>query len=103
MNYKCNDCGHAFDEPVKTVAEDHSEVGYWPEYEYDCPYCGSTNFSEAFECSECGKTESTDKWYPGEICDECAHKLQHKFEMVFFGFSQKQRDCIRFFIEEHIV
>ena len=100
--YKCA-CGNIFDDPVRSVSDYHSEVGGWPEYEYICPVCGETDFDEAFECSECGEVKVNNERYPGDICDECAHKLQEQFETIFFGFTKNQRSCIRFFIEGGII
>lgn len=65
--YKCLECESVFDEDeiIETVIDYHPYgEGYAAEYGCTCPRCGSTEISEAFQCSRC------DEYFPLE--DECS-------------------------------
>lgn len=52
--YFCNQCGNTFYEPHQ-----HIERHGFTEGPYEttnvCPYCGDTDYEEAFECDLCGQ------------------------------------------------
>lgn len=53
--YICNDCKAVF-ETADTEQQNHPYgMGYAVEKYCVCPYCGSTNFSEAYKCLFCGE------------------------------------------------
>ena len=82
--YICMHCGNTFDEPVKHYEHD---TGYWDE---ECPICGSEDFEEAAECSECGRVHAVDALIDG-LCAECIEKKSDDIPTAYqYGESRTQ-------------
>ena len=57
--YKCNECGHKFDEPKRratTYEAEYGVAGLFPDHHpvtfYECPFCDSSDFDEYKEDDE---------------------------------------------------
>lgn len=80
----CMHCGNTFDEPEKQY--DHG-TGHWDE---ECPNCGSEDFEEAAECSECGRVHAVDALIDG-LCAECIEKKSDDILTAYqYGESRTQ-------------
>lgn len=70
MMYRCENCGHLFEEGEQAVTyETHGF--YQPPYEeiHSCPVCGG-DFKEVRQCKECGEWHTDDELYDG-WCEKC--------------------------------
>jgi hypothetical protein len=68
--YKCNNCGHVFDEP-KRWSESRGEFWGSPCYEDmdGCPNC-EESYDEAYECKICGEYFTEEELHGG-VCGGC--------------------------------
>ena len=53
--YVCDDCKRFFDEPVRVVFDDHSELPGYKEYKSGCPHCQSPSIDDVYICDKCGE------------------------------------------------
>lgn len=66
--YICSECEGVFEEP-ETYEEHHPYgMGTASETWYVCPYCQSTNYDEAKECTRCGEYVAE---LENGLCDAC--------------------------------
>lgn len=72
MMFKCDDCGHIFEEGEQAVWEE-SRGEFWgvPCYEKvsGCPICHG-DYDEASECKKCGEWHFSDELTDG-LCEGC--------------------------------
>ena len=75
MTYYCNNCKDVFDADDARRIDASFRAGDWikEEYEYVCPHCGSCDYDEAVECSDCGKYVLKEESFGG-YCEECVNK-----------------------------
>lgn len=66
MSYRCKECNHKFDEPLRRHTTYEAEYGVsllfhdsHPVTFYECPFCGSSDFDEYNEDDE--EEEEEDK------------------------------------------
>lgn len=84
MMYICRDCGEIFDQPEER--ENYNTYEFWGSVETErylsahCPECGSEDFEEACECSECGC--GFDRIGEETICPDCAKAYARDVETV---------------------
>lgn len=76
--YICNECGNTFCEPHQHIERHGFTSGPYEVFNV-CPYCGDTDYEEAFECDSCGQmvpvsqknivkcNDDGVRW----ICDKC--------------------------------
>lgn len=83
LNHRCKAVFDEADMDERVIDRLHGEYGFIPKCV--CPSCGSTEISEAFECSRCGEWFSVDDrhWHPDEekeLCDSCLHAVEQEIE-----------------------
>lgn len=79
MWYKCDECGHIFEEgEQKTWEENIGECWGSPAYERNCgcPICEGT-FEQVYPCVCCGELIVDSK---SGYCDECVKKVSKKIK-----------------------
>ena len=76
MTYKCNECGHVFDEPYLYEEPDVGYAALW------CPSCHSDDLSEVAECKFCGGLELTHELTIDGYCRACVRKTRAHFNDV---------------------
>lgn len=89
MMYRCENCGHLFEEGEQAVTyETHGF--YQPPYEeiHSCPVCGG-DFEEVHQCKECGEWHSEDELYEG-WCEKCLRKTINYD--TFFEYCEANKD-----------
>ena len=72
--YRCEECGHFFEEPIEVHDDPSADgvslpQGYYTEWY--CPKCGSDQVDEAGECRSC--YQPTASWRI--LCDDCREEL----------------------------
>lgn len=76
----CNDCGETFDDFKEEYDYHPYGMGYAEERYGVCPYCNSTDFSEARECEQCGKIVAEEDCCVGdEFEDLCKNCYEEKY------------------------
>lgn len=88
--YKCLDCGHVFETPDE-FRENHGDPGKGYESFGVCPECGSDDYEEVKQCSECGEWFSTDELYSCGCCEDCLQDLMTVDN--FLDFATTGTDC----------
>ena len=73
--FYCEDCEAVFSEPDGEKDYHPYGMGYAAESYAVCPYCRSTDISEAKECERCG--EYFGELYEG-LCDVCYEDMYGK-------------------------
>lgn len=70
MMYKCESCGHLFEEGEQAVWEERQGLDTPPYEKWDgCPICKG-GYEEVHQCKECGDWHSDDELIEG-ICGGC--------------------------------
>lgn len=98
MSYKCENCGHIFEEGEQTIRREK-----WGEYYgglqaspigiqefHCCPMCGCDSFEETVPCARC-KSEHLISELVGDVCQECIDECRHDFNACYavsFGDTQ---------------
>lgn len=73
MAYKCNNCGHIFEEgEAATWTVAHGFTDGFCETFYGCPICKG-DYEETTPCKECGSEKTREEVYGG-FCKECLNK-----------------------------
>ena len=84
IKWRCESCGEVFDEANK----DYVNGGYRGEPHYTCPYCGSDELVDMFQCELCGE------WFPGDeiyghmgemVCNDCIEKNTNEENVMDFS------------------
>lgn len=110
----CTDCGHAFsDDEMETGKAFVGYMGSAPAYESygKCPFCGSDDIEEAYECESCGEyfADGEIGRYSGVyICAECKKELVRQYndfqafceEHYKASFADKERELLEALREE---
>ena len=89
MMYRCENCGHLFEEGEQAVTyETHGF--YQPPYEeiHSCPVCGG-DFEEVHQCKECGDWHTEDELYSG-WCEKCLRETINYD--TFFEYCEANKD-----------
>lgn len=89
MMYRCESCGHLFEEGEQAVTyETHGF--YQPPYEeiHSCPVCGG-DFEEVHQCKECGYWHTEDELYDG-WCEKCLRETINYD--TFFEYCESNKD-----------
>ena len=70
MMYKCENCGHLFEEGEQAVWEERHGLDTPPYEKFSgCPICKS-GYEEVHQCKECGEWYTEDELYDG-WCEKC--------------------------------
>lgn len=101
MTYKCEDCGHVFEEPRR--GREPMGDGMYRDFAA-CPKCGGEP-SEAYECAGCGKY-----FYDCELedgfCDKCAEEIRfdafERMEKALRDMGPEARKYLRKTLREHV-
>lgn len=97
MNYKCNSCGHIFDEIDATHKEQN--IGeYWGVLTYEsflcCPKCNGDEIEEVETCIICGEPHVDSEMNyaeSGYICNDCLKTATENFQLCLaVGESDKE-------------
>ena len=89
MMYRCENCGHLFEEGEQAVTyETHGF--YQPPYEeiHSCPVCGGS-YEEVHQCKECDEWHTEDELYSG-WCEKCLRETIN-YE-TFFEYCEANKD-----------
>lgn len=93
MVFRCNDCGHIFDEGEEyTWQESRGEFWGSPcsETLSGCPIC-KESYSEVFPCKICGSYACED----GEdFCENCQVDVQKRFKAMLDEFTMEERELL---------
>ena len=83
MMYKCEDCGHLFEEGEQAVwTEEHGEK--WS----GCPLCRG-GYEEVHQCKECDEWHTEDELYSG-WCEKCLRETINYD--TFFEYCEANKD-----------
>lgn len=100
--YKCNDCGHIFEDGEFYVQSEYMGECWgapaYKDFSY-CPSCGGDGWEEAESCSRCNGVFLEDELTDG-ICDECLNEIamSYKYDIAkCYAFSQKE--CFKYPVE----
>lgn len=94
MMYKCNDCGHLFEDGEEAVwTENRGEFWGFPSYEtiIGCPICKGS-YSEIEPCRICGGYNHN----AGDCyCNDCKKDVKTRFEnFVNKEFTEEERELL---------
>lgn len=90
--YKCNECGHVFEEGeqaewVETHGFDYGNGEHWS----GCPVCKGA-YEEAKPCKICG---TYDKDNDEEYCDNCKKDVERRFSaFISEEFTEAERELL---------
>lgn len=89
MMYRCENCGHLFEEGEQAVWEERHGLDT-PPYEKcsGCPICGGT-YEKVHQCAGCGDWHSDDELYEG-WCETCLRESINYD--TFFEYCEANRD-----------
>ena len=102
---KCKHCSSIFnDDEIRDINDyENIDVGNGKltiaDLSYsECPYCGSSNYDDAYECIICGKYFNEDELSIDSICDNCLKENATLENLLNFG-KQNNNDCeINYFL-----
>ncbi len=83
MTFKCNNCGHVFDEDSLVKCYDDDGCSY-----SGCPYCKDYEIEEVEYCEVCGKYKA-DYDEENEMCEECVDNIVNKFKKIIKNSMQE--------------
>lgn len=75
MTYKCEDCGHIFDEPFLYEEPDVGYAALW------CPECHSDDIIEVKECKLCDELTPVHLLTIDGYCPDCVTRTARKLNM----------------------
>lgn len=80
MMYKCENCGHLFEEGEQAVWEERHGLDTPPYEKWSgCPLCKG-DYEEVHQCKECGDWHERDELM-GEMCDKCIDKYKYNIDI----------------------
>lgn len=97
MMYRCESCGHLFEEGEQAVTyETHGF--YQPPYEeiHSCPVCGG-DFEEVHQCKECGDWHTDDELYEG-WCEKCLRETINYDTFFEYCEANKEQNYLDTFV-----
>lgn len=85
----CRDCGRSFERPIPNT---HYNGAIDPE-DLICPFCFSTDYTEADKCPKCGK------WYDWtrcrhDFCPDCYGEMAGTLNDLLEGLNEDARACM---------
>lgn len=89
MTYRCNECGHIFEEGEQTVWQETHGFAE-PPYETmsGCPLCQG-DYDEVYPCKICGAHSEED------FCPTCKHLIKQRFQrLVAENFTAAERELL---------
>ena len=85
MYYKCEDCGHIFEE---------GEQSHWTEPHGErlsgCPICNGA-YEEVHYCSICGDLSCA---MGEDVCEDCKNRLQKEFVNFWNSYTDEEQEFI---------
>ena len=89
LMYKCESCGHLFEEGEQTVWEERHGLDTPPYEQWSgCPICKS-DYEEVHQCKECGDWHTDDELYSG-WCEKCLRETINYD--TFFEYCEANKD-----------
>lgn len=89
MMYKCENCGHLFEEGEQAVWEERHGLDTPPYEKWSgCPICKG-GYEEAHQCKECGDWHTDDELYEG-WCEKCLRESINYD--TFFEYCEANKD-----------
>lgn len=89
MMYKCENCGHLFEEGEQAVWEERHGLDTPPYEKWSgCPICRG-GYEKAHQCQECGDWHTENELYDG-WCDKCLRESINYD--TFFEYCEANRD-----------
>ena len=87
--YKCENCGHLFEEGEQAVWEERHGLDTPPYEKWDgCPMCKG-DYEEVHQCQECGEWHTEDELYEG-WCEKCLRETINYD--TFFEYCEANKD-----------
>ena len=84
MRYRCDDCGHVFDEPYLYEEPDVGYAAMW------CPECHSDDIVEVQECKLCDELTPAHLLTSDGYCPECVRRTREKFNAFLEKYFEKE-------------
>ena len=89
MMYKCENCGHLFEEGEQAVWEETHGLDSPPYEKWSgCPVCKG-DYEEVYQCKQCGDWHSEDELYDG-WCEKCLRESINY--NTFFEYCEANKD-----------
>ena len=89
MMYRCENCGHLFEEGEQAVWEERHGLDTPPYEKWDgCPICKG-GYEEVHQCKECGDWHYEDELYDG-WCEKCLRETINYD--TFFEYCEANKD-----------
>ncbi len=89
MMYRCENCGHLFEEGEQAVWEDRHGLDTPPYEKWDgCPVCKG-GYEEVHQCQECDEWHTEDELYDG-WCEKCLRETINYD--TFFEYCEANKD-----------
>ena len=82
--YRCEDCGHIFEEPYHYREPDVGYGAYW------CPSCHSDDITEVRECKICGEYAPVHDLTIDGYCPACVRSAARKFDALLSSQFEKE-------------
>ncbi len=88
MMYRCENCGHLFEDGEQAVWEETHGLDHGPYEKWDgCPICKG-GYEEVHQCKECGGWHTENELYEG-WCEKCLRELTtHDIALDFLTESE---------------
>lgn len=78
--YKCEDCGHEFEEPL--ILKERHGLDYGYEEIPVCPACMSSEYTKGTDCPICGEVSYKNHGFCDECMDEAKKLIREDFESL---------------------
>ena len=89
MMYRCESCGHLFEEGEQAVLEEKHGLDTPPYEQWSgCPLCHD-DYEEVHQCNECGDWHTDDELYDG-WCEKCLRETINYD--TFFEYCEANKD-----------
>lgn len=89
MMYRCESCGHLFEEGEQAVWEERHGLDTPPYEQWSgCPICKG-GYEKVYQCKKCGDWHTEEELYEG-WCEKCLREtINHK---AFFDYCEANKD-----------
>ena len=101
MMYRCENCGHLFEEGEQTVWHENYGAEIGGETFDGCPLCRG-DYEEVHQCKECGDWHTDDELYDG-WCEKCRRETINYDTFFEYGEANKDEQYLDIFVMSELL